>query len=159
MTKKTTKTVPYAEPQSPLGLERMRVARATNKRRSAIDRRGGMASPEQVSDDELVRCVMTALACAVGMADHDEAMKCVAEALALLQERESLFIPKRSVAERLYEVVCPDGVSRHLPYHRHGDAVFDAKFYTREPGRCVHWGAVGEPCHGGEHSVREAVTQ
>ena len=57
-----------------------------------------------------------------------------------------------------WEVVCPDGVVRHYPYHNEGDARCDAEVLTRRgcspdplpgPGGIPH-----PPCSGGAHTYR-----
>jgi hypothetical protein len=66
-----------------------------------------------------------------------------------------------------WEVVCPDGRVRHLPYHNLGDARSHARFASRpdwfakrgcrlapKTGRLEQ---SQPPCLGGEHSVRLVV--
>jgi hypothetical protein len=68
-----------------------------------------------------------------------------------------------------WEVVCPDGRVRHLPYHNLGDARSHARFASRpdwfakrgcrlapNPGRLEQ---SQPPCSGGEHTVRPVVVQ
>ena len=66
-----------------------------------------------------------------------------------------------------WEVVCPDGRVRHLPYHNLGDARSHARFASRPDWfakrGCRLASRPGEleraqpPCPGGEHSVRAVV--
>lgn len=58
-----------------------------------------------------------------------------------------------------YEIVCPDGVRRHLPYGNAGDAEFDAALYGESPVRCRHWDNARDvgPCPGGKHQVVRVV--
>ena len=57
------------------------------------------------------------------------------------------------------EVVCPDGKVRHFPYHNQGDALCDARTYSRKG--CRAWGGEPSPleeqlppCPEGGHTVR-----
>jgi hypothetical protein len=63
-----------------------------------------------------------------------------------------------------WEVVCPDGRVRHLPYHNRGDAQSHARFASRsdwfakrgcrlapKPGQLER---SQPPCSGGAHAVR-----
>jgi hypothetical protein len=55
-----------------------------------------------------------------------------------------------------YEIVCPDGQTRHYPYTNEGDALCDAESYDRRG--CATW-KNGErvlltDCPGGIHTVR-----
>lgn len=58
-----------------------------------------------------------------------------------------------------YEIVCPDGVVRHFPYHNEGDADCDAKSYAtrgcgvRDYDRLKPGDPRG-PCPQGGHTVR-----
>ena len=59
-----------------------------------------------------------------------------------------------------YEVVCPDGRIRHMPYHNEGDARCDASVNTERghrysPGNPPEW--YDPPCPGGKHVVRPIV--
>lgn len=57
-----------------------------------------------------------------------------------------------------WEIVCPDGARRHLPYHNLGDAECDGRLYsTTHP--CEHWdeGQRATKCPGGQHKVEPIV--
>ena len=67
-----------------------------------------------------------------------------------------------------WEVVCPDGRVRHLPYHNLGDARSHARFASRpdhfarrgcrlapNPGQLER---SCSPCSGGEHAVRPVAS-
>lgn len=60
-----------------------------------------------------------------------------------------------------WEVVCPDGIVRHYPYHNKDDAEAEARYFTdtkcqrfkkKSPLEKQH-----PPCPGGEHTVRATV--
>lgn len=60
-----------------------------------------------------------------------------------------------------FEIVCPDGRVRHMPYSNEDDAEFDAdvaveqcQFYPRQNVLEQKHG----PCPGGAHTVRETST-
>ena len=60
-----------------------------------------------------------------------------------------------------YEIVCPDGQTRHYPYHNLGDAECDAGSYTARG--CARWkkgvrSLIAE-CPQGEHTVRPIMFQ
>lgn len=58
-----------------------------------------------------------------------------------------------------YEIICPDGKTRHYPYFSEGDAKFDAGQITKEGCfSVVHpYGTVKAGCPEGEHTVRPLV--
>lgn len=68
-----------------------------------------------------------------------------------------------------WEVMCPDGLSRHLPYHNRGDAESHARFASDpkwfakrgcrlapKPGRRER---LAPPCPGGEHHALPILVQ
>lgn len=61
-----------------------------------------------------------------------------------------------------WEIVCPDGIVRHNPYHNFDDAEFDAASYTERKCRGA-WPKPSRlemknpPCPEGSHTVRPVV--
>lgn len=51
-----------------------------------------------------------------------------------------------------WEVVCPDGKTRHFPYANKDDAVCDAEAFDEECHR--YKGDADQRCPGGKHAVR-----
>jgi hypothetical protein len=68
-------------------------------------------------------------------------------------------------AVMMFEIVCPDGVVRHLPYHQRSDAVFDARVCTTRSNHDANGCNLypqdppqDPPCPGGTHTVRVATS-